>query len=52
MTKVKKGKLTLEDVLVSTEEQPYVIPKNWCWIHLLDSFDNVTDSKKKLMTKE
>ena len=34
------------------EEQPYKVPENWCWIHLLDSFDNVTDSKKKLATKE
>ena len=52
MAKAKKGKLCIEEMLVSTDLQPYEIPKNWCWIHLLDSFDNVTDSKKKLSTKE
>ena len=52
MAKAKKGKLCIEEMLVSTDLQPYEIPKNWCWIHLLESFDNVTDSKKKLSTKE
>lgn len=52
----KKEELTLEEkleqALVPVEEQPYEVPGNWCWIHLLDAFDNVTDSKKKLTTKE
>ena len=51
MAKAKSKKITLEEALVPVEEQPYKVPKNWCWIHLLDSFDNVTDSKKKLATK-
>ncbi len=42
----------LEQALVPVEEQPYEVPGNWCWLHLLDAFDNVTDSKKKLTTKE
>lgn len=52
MAKAKSKKITLGEALVPVEEQPYKVPKNWCWIHLLDSFDNVTDSKKKLATKE
>lgn len=36
---------------VPVEEQPYPIPENWCWIHLLDSFENHTDSKKKVQSK-
>lgn len=52
MAKAKRKKITLEEALVPVEEQPYEVPENWCWIHLLDSFDNVTDSKKKLVTKE
>lgn len=34
MAKAKKGKLTLEDVLVPVKEQPYGIPGNWCWTSL------------------
>lgn len=52
MAKAIKKKNRIEDVLVPIDEQPYEIPDNWCWIHLLDSFDNVTDSKRKLPTKE
>lgn len=36
---------------VPVEGQPYPIPENWCWIHLLDSFENHTDSKKKVQSK-
>ena len=36
---------------VPAEEQPYPIPENWFWIHLLDSFENHTDSKKKVQSK-
>lgn len=32
MAKKKKSKLTIEDALVPLEEQPYEIPKNWCWV--------------------
>lgn len=56
MAKAKKKELSLEEkleqVLVPVDEQPYEVPDNWCWIHLLDAFDNLTDSKKKLATKE
>lgn len=52
----KKEQLSLEEkleqALVPVGEQPYQVPGNWCWIHLLNAFDNVTDSKKKLTTKE
>lgn len=48
----KKETLTPEErlqaVLVPDWEQPYKVPENWCWIHLLDSFENCTDSKKKI----
>lgn len=42
----------LQAALVPESEQPYKVPKNWCWIHLLSSFDNCTDSKKKIPQKE
>lgn len=52
----KKENLTLEErlqeALVPEWEQPYKVPENWCWIHLLDSFENCTDSKKKIPKKE
>lgn len=55
MAKKKATALTpeekLKQALVPTEEQPYPVPENWCWIHLLDSFENHTDSKKKIQTK-
>lgn len=52
----KKEALTSEErlqaALVPDWEQPYKVPENWCWIHLLDSFENRTDSKKKIPQKE
>ena len=55
MAKKKEG-LTLEErlqaALVPESEQPYPVPGNWCWIHLLDSFYNCTDSKRKIPQKE
>lgn len=42
----------LQSALVPDWEQPYKVPENWCWIHLLSSFDNCTDSKKKIPQKE
>ena len=34
----KKEELTIEEklaeALVPMEEQPYLVPKNWCWVHL------------------
>ena len=51
----KKEALTPEErlqaALVPDWEQPYKVPQNWCWIHLLDSFENRTDSKKKIPQK-
>ena len=51
----KKRTLTLEEqleaVLVPEDEWPYEVPNNWCWIRLLDSFVNKTDSKKKIAQK-
>lgn len=32
--------------------QLYPIPQNWRWIHLLDSFENHTDSKKKVQRQK
>ena len=52
----KKDSLTPEErlqaALVPESEQPYKVPGNWCWVHLLDSFYNYTDSKKKIPQKE
>lgn len=52
----KKESLTPEErlqaALVPESEQPYPVPANWCWVHLLDSFYNCTDSKKKIPQKE
>lgn len=32
MAKVNKDKYTVDDILITKEEQPYSIPDNWCWI--------------------
>lgn len=52
----KKESLTPEErlqaALVPESEQPYPVPGNWCWVHLLDSFYNYTDSKKKIPQKK
>ncbi len=34
MAKEKHKELTIEDVLVPVEEQPYEVPENWCWTTL------------------
>lgn len=56
MAKKKQIELTikekLKNTLVPKEEQPYKIPSNWCWIRLLESFVNKTDSKKKIKQKD
>ena len=58
MAKDKKAakELTIEEklsqALVPVEEQPYKIPENWCWVHLCDSFNNYTNSRKKIQSKE
>ena len=56
MAKKKQIELTIEEklqnALVPKEEQPYKIPNNWCWIRLLESFINKTDSKKKIKQKD
>ncbi len=55
MTKSKQQKLSikekLEQVLVPEDEQPYEVPSNWAWIKLLEAFDNLTSSNKKLLQK-
>lgn len=52
----KKESLTLEEkleaALVPEDEQPYEVPGNWCWVKLLSAFENLTDSKKKIQTKQ
>lgn len=42
----------LEQALVVPGYKPYKIPDNWCWLKLLASFDNCTDSKKKIQQKK
>ena len=52
---VKKKEQSPEEklaaALVPEEEQPYKIPGNWCWVRLLDTFYNLTDSKRKIQQK-
>lgn len=36
---------------VPAAEQPYQVPENWRWVRLLDTFDNLTDSKRKIQQK-
>ena len=54
--KKKQAQLTPEEklhqALVPEAEQPYKVPANWCWLHLLYSFINCTDSNKKIKQKE
>lgn len=38
-------------MLILEKDSPYELPENWRWIHLLDSFENLTDSKKKIPQK-
>ena len=57
MAKVKKKEILtpeerLQAALVPDWEQPYKVPENWCWVYLLDSFENCTDSKKKIPKKK
>ena len=42
----------IEQMAVPDIEKPYSIPLNWCWLNLLDSFDNKTDSKRKIKQEE
>lgn len=32
MAKVKGKKITLKEALVPVDEQPYQVPRNWCWV--------------------
>lgn len=34
MAKAKKKKITIDEALVSVDEQPYKIPENWCWVKI------------------
>ncbi len=55
MAKGKQQELTIEEklgqALVPEDEQPYEVPSNWVWIKLLEAFDNLTSSNKKLPQK-
>ena len=42
----------LQAALVPDWEWPYKLPGNWCWLKLVESFDNHTDSKKKIKQKD
>lgn len=42
----------LQAALVPDWEWPYKLPENWCWLKLVESFDNHTDSKQKIKQKE
>lgn len=42
----------LQAALVPDWEWPYKLPGNWCWVKLVESFDNHTDSKKKIKQKD
>ena len=42
----------LQAALVPDWEWPYKSPENWCWLKLVESFDNHTDSKKKIKQKD
>ena len=57
MPRVKKeAALTPEErlqaALVPDWEWPYKLPENWCWLKLVESFDNHTGSKKKVQQKD
>ena len=41
----------LEQALIPNWDEPYKLPDNWCWLKLLSTFDNCTDSKKKIQQK-
>ena len=53
--KKKENALTTEErlaqALVPENEQPYQVPENWCWVRLPETFENHTDSKKKVQQK-
>lgn len=42
----------IERMAVPDSEKPYSIPLNWCWLNLLDSFENKTDSTRKIKQKD
>lgn len=42
----------LQAALVPDWEWPYKLPENWCWLKIVESFDNHTDSKKKIKQKD
>lgn len=42
----------LQATLVPDWEWPHKLPENWCWLKLVESFDNHTDSKKKIKQKD
>ena len=33
MAKAKSKKITIEDALLTVDEQPYDVPENWCWVY-------------------
>ena len=42
----------LQQALVPKKEQPYPLPEGWKWVRLIDSFENCTDSKRKIAKED
>ncbi len=42
----------LAAALVPEEDWPYELPEGWCWVRILSTFINETDSKRKIKTKD
>lgn len=55
MARTSKNAITIDDLLQESNYlstvAPYQIPDNWCWVNLLNAFDNATDSKRKIQQK-
>ncbi len=45
MAKAKSKKITIDEMLVPVEEQPFAVPENWCWVKLSSV---ISTSKEKM----